>query len=388
MKSLIGLIIIVLLFSYNERREGYSIEGNITGLSDGDIFLLRLQNRDTLNRATAKDGYFVMKENKKFLGDIAVLSSGGKNLGLTLFLEPGKIKIIGEANASQGKMGNLTNPEGIIASGTPSNDAWNTYNREIAPLSIAIDTLRQRIFVEKDTDLRQEFTEKCNVLLDSFYYMRKEVYPIKYNATILAPYFLSAGTGNLTYEGICKMIDGFSPDMPENWYTNRLIERREILRQSDIGQTLPDFTLPMPDGTPLSLSALRGKVLFLDFWASWCGPCRKENKNIIRLYKKYHEDGFDVMSVSIDTDREKWVKAIEYDSIPWTNHVCSFKGWDCPAAKQSGVAYGMTGIPYTLLLDSEGKVIAHNVRGEALEQELEKIFKRNPKKNSPYNEKH
>jgi len=135
------------------------------------------------------------------------------------------------------------------------------------------------------------------------------------------------------------------------------------------GVDAPDFTMNRPDGTPLKLSDLRGKVLLVDFWASWCGPCRRENPNVVAAYKKYHDKGFDVLGVSLDRTKDRWLQAIEKDGLTW-NHVSDLKGWKNEAAK----LYGVTSIPSMVLLDAEGKIVARNLRGPALEAKLAELL--------------
>lgn len=136
------------------------------------------------------------------------------------------------------------------------------------------------------------------------------------------------------------------------------------------GKMAPDFTEALPNGDMMSLSDLRGNVVLLDFWASWCGPCRRENPNVVALYEKYKDKGFTVMSVSLDKDKDKWLKAIENDNLTWPNHVSDLKFWQSKAAK----LYGVSGIPFTVLIDQEGKIIRTKLRGPQLEEELSRIF--------------
>jgi thiol-disulfide isomerase/thioredoxin len=138
---------------------------------------------------------------------------------------------------------------------------------------------------------------------------------------------------------------------------------------SAVGGEAPDFTMNTPDGQPLSLKSFRGKVLLVDFWASWCGPCRRENPHVVEAYHKYHPKGFDVLGVSLDKSRDPWLAAIEKDGLVW-NHVSDLKGWQNSAAQ----LYGVTSIPHTVLLDKEGKIIARNLRGPALDAKLKEIF--------------
>ena len=132
-----------------------------------------------------------------------------------------------------------------------------------------------------------------------------------------------------------------------------------------IGSVAPDFSLQNPEGKILTLSSFKGKVVLVDFWASWCGPCRKENPNVVAIYKKHHAKGFEIFGVSLDDDKNKWMKAIDADGLIW-NHGSDLKGWESKAAK----LYGVDAIPFTLLLDKEGKIVGKGLRGEELEQKV------------------
>jgi peroxiredoxin len=143
----------------------------------------------------------------------------------------------------------------------------------------------------------------------------------------------------------------------------------QLKSSTEIGDEAPDFSAATPEGAAKSLKSLRGKVVLVDFWASWCGPCRRENPNVVAVYNKYKTKGFDVIGVSLDTDGAKWKSAIEADKLTW-HHVSDLQGWKSAAA----ALYKVTGIPNTLLLDKNGVIIAKNLRGEALEQKLKEIF--------------
>ncbi|MBM3185753.1 MAG: AhpC/TSA family protein [Bacteroidetes bacterium] len=134
--------------------------------------------------------------------------------------------------------------------------------------------------------------------------------------------------------------------------------------------TAPEIAMKNPEGKELKLSDLRGKVVLIDFWASWCGPCRQENPNVVRLFKKYQNKGFTVFSVSLDEDINAWKSAIQKDGLIWPNHVSDLKGWETPLIR----AYGFDAIPFTVLVNKEGKIIGTNLRGEQLEQKLEELF--------------
>lgn len=132
----------------------------------------------------------------------------------------------------------------------------------------------------------------------------------------------------------------------------------------------PEIVMNDRNGKPLELSSLRGKVVLLDFWASWCGPCRQENPNVVAMYEKYKDKGFTVFSVSLDKDKDAWLEAIAADNLSWPNHVSDLNGWNSSAA----VSYGVDAIPAAFLIDGEGKIIGKNLRGPALEQKLKEIL--------------
>jgi thiol-disulfide isomerase/thioredoxin len=132
----------------------------------------------------------------------------------------------------------------------------------------------------------------------------------------------------------------------------------------------PNIVMADTTGKMRKLSDLKGKVVLIDFWASWCGPCRRENPNVVKLYEEYKGKGFEVFSVSLDQDRERWIKAIKDDGLVWTNHVSDLKYWQNEAAR----LYQVSSIPRTILLDKEGNIIARDLRGPALEAKLKEVF--------------
>lgn len=137
-----------------------------------------------------------------------------------------------------------------------------------------------------------------------------------------------------------------------------------------IGQVAPDIEMTSIDGGTYKLSDLRGKVVLLDFWASWCGPCRRENPNVVRAYAEYKDKGFEVFSVSLDSKQDRWEKAIAQDGLTWPYHVSDLKGWKNAAA----ALYDVHSIPATFLLDKEGKVVGTKLRGPALDRKLEELL--------------
>jgi thiol-disulfide isomerase/thioredoxin len=177
-----------------------------------------------------------------------------------------------------------------------------------------------------------------------------------------------------------KVLKELTKKHPNSFYTKQLLEIVEQYQkqyemeeaQNQLlpdGQPISDIRLKNPEGKIIALSSLKGKVVLVDFWASWCGPCRKENPNVVKLYKKYKDKGFTIYSVSLDDDRDKWVQAIEKDGLTW-NHVSDLGGWKSSVCTQ----FNISAIPFTILVGKDGKIIAKGLRGPALEAKLAELL--------------
>jgi peroxiredoxin len=166
-----------------------------------------------------------------------------------------------------------------------------------------------------------------------------------------------------------KVVKGLENEYGQSPFYTSFKSKVDAASQFAPGSKVPEINLPNPEGNLVPLSSLRGQVVLIDFWASWCKPCRMENPNVVAAYQKYKDKGFTVYGVSLDRTKEAWVNAIEADNLNWT-HVSDLKFWQSEAAQD----YGVRGIPFAVLIDEEGKVIGKNLRGAELHRTLEEVL--------------
>jgi peroxiredoxin len=175
---------------------------------------------------------------------------------------------------------------------------------------------------------------------------------------------------NIPYEDVLEALSYVDKSIENTKFIKLASKRVETVKGTLVGYTANNFSQNSPDGKPIKLSDYKGKYVLVDFWASWCGPCRQENPNVVAAYNKYKNKGFTILGVSFDSNKDKWLEAIQRDNLTW-DHVSDLKGW----GNEVGKIYSISSIPQNILVDKDGKIVAKNLRGQALEEKLAEILK-------------
>ena len=281
---------------------------------------------------------------------------------INFFSENQDMKIIGDVKDNRN----------ISISGSNAQQLINEYNEEVKRFYSQFKELSQKYEIASQNNNEAEMekieAEYNQVEKNQNNYI--SLFMTKNYNSFVAPYILFNNRYNYELKELEDYVNTFKVE--ENEFSNKLNEYIAILQRVDIGQPYIDFTQETPEGYLLSVSELVGKskLLLIDFWASWCGPCRAENPNVVEVYNEYHEKGFDVIGVSLDMEKENWLKAIKDDGILWHN-ISDLKYWNNEGAK----LYGISSIPSNVLIDQNGIIIAKNLRGEDLRNKVEEILK-------------
>jgi peroxiredoxin len=232
------------------------------------------------------------------------------------------------------------------------------------------------LVVQQDPAKRDQLNREMTAAYNIFQGEQRSFIAQNPNSAALYP-ILNYVDPNKDMAGFESIVNQLNAGFGESPSVKSLVEQLKQIKAEQFkndplapGKMAPDFEEKKTDGTTMKLSDLRGQVVLLDFWASWCGPCRRENPNVVAQYNKYKDKGFTVMSVSLDKSREAWLAAIEKDGLIWPHHVSDLNQW----SSKAGAVYGVRSIPFTVLIDKEGKIVKTNVRGEDLQKELEKLL--------------
>ena len=341
----------------------YKISGTVEGIADGEtIYLQEAKGRELikLDSAVVANGAFTFngRQDAAVNRYITYTPAEGKRIMADFFLENGNITVaLGE--------------ESKIA-GTPNNDIYQAYKTESAALNKEIMAMYEKGKAEEMTDEQKAEMEKT---LEGLYNKQNDLIYNTIDANITNPVGIHLWPGN-SYSMELEQLQALAAKVPAEYKSNeriaKLLKRIEVLAKTAVGQKFTDFTLPSPEGNPVKLSDIiaKNKYTLIDFWASWCGPCRREMPNVVAAYKEYNKKGFGIVGVSLDSDAEAWKKAIKDMGMTW-DHMSDVKGWECEGA----ALYGVNSIPATVLVAQDGTIVERNLRGEAIKEKLAELLK-------------
>lgn len=358
-------------------QDSFIIEGKAPAIKDGNtVFLIYIVNdQKKVDSAPVQSGRFVLKGNLQYpvqatmslnVNPFVRRPARGERVDMfSFYLEPARLKlisndslrnmktvgsVINDLNAERKAMLSVTDKQFDAL-----NKAYNALTNEQKNDKHLIDSLRKR---------------EQQILVHSYRihlaFARK--HPNSYLGLMSVSY--AAPRPEVNKEA-AKVYQQLSPALKNTPLAQSVKLLLAAPGKTAIGKKAPDFVQSTPDGKKVKLSDFRSKYVLLDFWASWCGPCRAENPNVVAMYSQYKDKGFTVLGVSLDQPGQKtaWVKAIEKDQLTWTQ-VSDLKGWENIVAKK----YGVQAIPTNFLIDPSGKIVGHNLRGEDLQKKLAEIF--------------
>lgn len=344
-----------------QTQKPFTITGKLDGLADQMVVLsTQYQGQEIADSVQAKNGEFTYK---------------GTTPGVLFYgLRFGKNRFLGfpiDAKENITITGNVDKLNEAQIKGAKNLPVWKEWGKawgSITARAGVLYKLSDSISKAENKDrsyVDAEFAKLNQRLVDSV-----ESFVKKYPSSPMVPFIIIDRFINYPNPEKAKSTyAALAPAAKNSTYGIQLGESLRIAAKTGIG-VKPSFTLPDRDGKSLSLASLKGKVVLVDFWASWCGPCRKENPNLVKAYAKYHDKGFEIIGISLDDKKANWLKAIEADQLNWL-HASDLKGWKSDLA----VEYGIKSIPMSFLVDAEGKIIAKDLRGDDLEKKLATLFK-------------
>jgi peroxiredoxin len=353
-----------ILVSCTGKKDSFRISGILKGADTvaGMVYLQKMDSTGwvTMDSAAVKSGEFEFK-GKVDCPDRWNLTVKGTDMMFPFFLENSDIRIVIHADSSAK----------LDVTGSANQDVFKRYVEQydsVQNLINALDPVFTRADSLKDTLTLKKLDEEFNRYYSALKTLITDVAK-NHPASPAGPWLIMRNSYRFELPELEVLLNGFDSTLSQSYYFKAVKKRVAILKSVQVGQPAIDFTMNDTTGKPVVLSSLKGAILLVDFWASWCGPCRAENPNVVKAYAGFHKKGFDVLGVSFDRNKEKWVKAIKEDNLAW-NHVSDLLYWGNAAGK----LYGISSIPSNVLLDRDQKIIGRNLQGEALIAKLTELL--------------
>lgn len=372
MKKILVLLVTVFAFISCEKalENQYIVSGTAKGIEDGKKMFIEIQGE--MGQPISKDTAIVKNEKFEFKGDvndidIAFVKLEGAQRGIPFIFEEGKTEIVFDKDSIQKSK----------ISGTYNNEKFQEFNDNSATFG------KKMMQFEKDNNEKMQTAQQAqdtvviNKIMKEYKAVQEEMTsyskefinnnPKSYISLLLLENFINSQT--IAIDEIQKSYDKLDKSLLANKHALNIKKAIDAANAITIGKPAPDFSAPSPESTTISLKQSLGKVTIIDFWASWCKPCRIENPNVVALYNELHEKGLNIIGVSLDKDAESWKKAIAEDGLVW-KHVSNLKFWQDPIAEQ----YNVKSIPATFILDEKGNIVAKDLRGDALRTKVYELL--------------
>ena len=344
--------------SFAQQQKGFVLSGVITGKDTGTVYLVDAGERKTPDSVALRNGRFM------FTGSLSSprlynLSFSGSRAVSAVFLE-------NKSFVFKAHVDSLWLP--VVTGGTLDTAyrsfwaAFRKRNAEGAPTNKRLNEAYNR--TKPNSPERAAISDSIHAFLGQFKAWVADFIKENNTSPVAAYVIYDRFVGYGDIEAAKEMFTGLTAGATNSYYGQKVKEALAIAAKSDIGQTV-SFAQPDTSGKTITLANIKAKYILVDFWASWCGPCRKENPNVVAAYNKYHSKGFDIVGISLDDKKAPWLAAIQKDGLTWT-HVSDLKGWK----NEIAIKYGIQSVPTSFLVDSKGKIIAKNLRGEELQEKL------------------